>query len=99
VFSADYQIRPRWTCWAAPGDAYDNALAESLIGLSCRRGSAWSRRIAPGLTASFGSIGIGVMLPFLGALSLVCTYALAETRGVALAHEQIDLPPVASPVD
>lgn len=44
--------------------------------------------LAPGLAASFGGIGIGIMLSLCGLLSLVCTLALRETRGVTMAHER-----------
>lgn len=44
--------------------------------------------LAPGLAASFGGIGIGLMLSICALLSLICTLALRETRGVTLAHEQ-----------
>jgi metabolite-proton symporter len=50
-------------------------------------GGAIPPLLAPGLSSSFGGIGIGIMLSVLGLLSLACTYALRETRGVALAHE------------
>lgn len=52
-------------------------------------GGAIPPLLAPGLTAAFGSIGIGVMLSFCGVLSLVCTWALTETRGRAMAHERL----------
>lgn len=52
-------------------------------------GGAIPPLLAPGLTASFGSIAIGVMLSVTGVLSLVCTYALAETRHRRLEHEQV----------
>ena len=51
-------------------------------------GGAIPPLLAPGLAASFGSIAIGVMLSVTAVLSLVCTYALAETRDRALEHEQ-----------
>jgi len=50
-------------------------------------GGAIPPLLAPGITASYGGIGIGVMLSILGVVSLVCTMALTETQGVALAHE------------
>ena len=39
------------------------------------------------MTASFGGIGIGIMLSALAVLSLACTLRLRGTRGVPLAHE------------
>jgi MFS family permease len=81
----------------APRHRYTGAgLSYNIAGVF---GGAVPPLLAPGLTASFGGIGIGVMLSALGALSLVCTYALAETRGVPMAHEQIDQPPPATTLD
>ncbi|MHA6796609.1 MFS transporter [Pseudonocardia bannensis] len=51
-------------------------------------GGAIPPLLAPGLAASFGSIAIGVMLALTGVISLVCTYVLAETRGVDMASEE-----------
>ncbi|TDD90009.1 MFS transporter [Saccharopolyspora karakumensis] len=62
-------------------------------------GGAVPPLLAPGLAATFGGIGIGVMLSVLGLVSLVCTAALAETRGRALAHERSGLPPMAAAAD
>jgi hypothetical protein len=61
-------------------------------------GGAIPPLLAPGLAASFGSIAIGVMLSICGVLSLAFTWALSETRGRAMAHEQIVTPPQADPI-
>ncbi|WP_158852484.1 MFS transporter [Saccharothrix deserti] len=50
-------------------------------------GGAVPPLVAPSLTASFGSIAVGVMLAVTAMISLLCTWALAETRGRAMAAE------------
>jgi hypothetical protein len=47
-------------------------------------GGAIPPLLAPALSASFGSIAIGVMLSFAAVLSLACTWALTETKDVAM---------------
>ncbi|WP_020422188.1 MFS transporter [Amycolatopsis sp. ATCC 39116] len=51
-------------------------------------GGAIPPLVAPGLTASFGSIAVGVMLAVTGLISLVSTLALKETRGTAMTAGQ-----------
>ncbi|MGP3919226.1 MFS transporter [Nonomuraea sp. 10N515B] len=81
----------------APRHRYTGAgLGYNIAGVL---GGAVPPLLAPGLSASFGGIGIGVMLSALAVLSLVCTFALTETRGVAMAHEQAGQPPLAGALD
>jgi MFS family permease len=47
-------------------------------------GGAVPPLLAPGLAAAYGSFAIGVMLSLTAVLSLVCTWVLTETRGVAM---------------
>jgi metabolite-proton symporter len=47
-------------------------------------GGAIPPLLAPALSASFGSIAIGVMLSFTAVLSLACTWALTETKDVTM---------------
>jgi metabolite-proton symporter len=69
----------------APEHRYTGAgLAYNIAGIL---GGALPPLIAPALAASFGGIGIGIMLSTLAVLSLACTLRLRETRGVPLAHE------------
>ena len=68
----------------APQHRYTGAgLAYNIAGIV---GGALPPLIAPALVASFGGIGIGIMLSTLAVLSLACTLGLRETRGVPLAH-------------
>jgi metabolite-proton symporter len=70
----------------APRHRYTGAgLGYNLAGVL---GGAVPPLLAPSLVAAYGSIAIGVMLSVLGVLSLVCTVALEETRGLALEHER-----------
>jgi metabolite-proton symporter len=81
----------------SPRHRYTGAgLAYNIAGVF---GGAVPPLLAPGLAASVGGIGIGLMLSVLGVLSLVCTFALTETRGVAMTHEQTGQPPLATALD
>jgi len=53
-------------------------------------GGAIPPLLAPALTASYGSIAIGVVLSVSAVLSFVCTRALAETRARALTVRRDD---------
>ncbi|OXM72752.1 MULTISPECIES: MFS transporter [Amycolatopsis] len=55
-------------------------------------GGAIPPLVAPNLTASFGSIAVGVMLAVTGLISLVSTLALKETRGTVMTAEQAGEP-------
>ncbi|GAA4701702.1 MHS family MFS transporter [Pseudonocardia yuanmonensis] len=61
-------------------------------------GGAIPPLLAPGIVASFGSFGIGLLLSFLGVIALFSTLALKETRGQAMAHEQPAATPQADPI-
>lgn len=53
-------------------------------------GGAIPPLVAPALTASYGSIAIGVLLSVSAVLSFVCTRALAETKDRALATKPVE---------
>jgi len=79
----------------APRHRYTGAgLGYNIAGIL---GGAVPPLVAPILATSFGGIGIGLMLAGLGVLSLLCTLALPETRGVPLAHELADQGSAATP--
>jgi MFS family permease len=58
-----------------------SALAINIAGIA---GGAVPPLVAGALQATYGSWAIGVMLAALTLVSLVCTYLLPETKGIAL---------------
>jgi fucose permease len=71
-----------------------SALAISIAGIA---GGAVPPLLAGALQATYGSWAIGLMLTTVAAVSLVCTYLLPETSGIALRSiRSTDAAPLAS---
>jgi MFS family permease len=87
-------------CYAPTGaflpELFDTRYRYTGAGLSYNLagivGGAIPPLVAPALTASYGSIAIGVLLSASAVLSLVCTRALAETKDRALSAKPVERP-------